>query len=342
MIEPDLPLLSVRNLKVHFPVRGSEGGVVKAVDGISFDIPSGRTVALVGESGCGKSTTAYAIIGLEPVSSGSIRFEGREIAHLDRQARRALATEIQIVFQDPSAALNPKMTIGDSIGEPLIIQGWRRDKRKQRVRELLDLVGLPAAYAERTPNALSGGQRQRVVIARALALSPKLLVLDEPVSALDVSIRSQILNLLMELQRELGLSYLFISHDLSVVRHLADDVIVMYLGTVVEEGGAEALVRSAAASVHAGADLRDSHYPIHGPSARASASSSRETCRVRSIRPPAAPSSVAARSGLSHAAVSGRRCNRCRAAPALHVSCVRPLRWQLEPVSAVQEFEVDD
>ena len=241
MTEPDLPLLSVRNLKVHFPVRGSEGGVVKAVDGISFDIPSGRTVALVGESGCGKSTTAYAIIGLEPVSSGSIRFEGREIAHLDRQARRDLATEIQIVFQDPSAALNPKMTIGDSIGEPLVIQGWRRDKRMQRVRELLDLVGLPAAYAERTPNALSGGQRQRVVIARALALSPKLLVLDEPVSALDVSIRSQILNLLMELQKELGLSYLFISHDLSVVRHLADDVIVMYLGTVVEEGGAEAL-----------------------------------------------------------------------------------------------------
>ena len=339
MIEPDLPLLSVRNLKVHFPVRGSEGGVVKAVDDISFDIPSGRTVALVGESGCGKSTTAYAIIGLEPVTSGSIRFEGREIAHLDRQARRALATEIQIVFQDPSAALNPKMTIGDSIGEPLIIQGWRRDKRKQRVRELLDLVGLPAAYAERTPNALSGGQRQRVVIARALALSPKLLVLDEPVSALDVSIRSQILNLLMELQKELGLSYLFISHDLSVVRHLADDVIVMYLGTVVEEGGAEALFE-APRHPYTQALISAIPFPIHGPSARANVSSSRETCRVRSIRPPAAPSLDAARSGSSHAAVSGRRCNRCRAALALHASCVRPLRWRLEPLSAVQEFEV--
>ncbi|MDF2811415.1 MAG: oligopeptide transporter ATP-binding protein OppF [Microvirga sp.] len=241
MIQTPTPLLSVRDLKVHFPIRGSGGGVVKAVDGISFDVPLGRTVALVGESGCGKSTTAYGIIGLEPVTAGSILFENREIAHLDRQARRALATEIQIVFQDPSAALNPKMSIGDSIGEPLDIQGWSSRDREKRVRELLDRVGLPAAYAGRTPNALSGGQRQRVVIARALALSPKLLVLDEPVSALDVSIRSQILNLLMELQTDLGLSYLFISHDLSVVRHVADDVIVMYLGTVAEQGETGAL-----------------------------------------------------------------------------------------------------
>ncbi|MBZ6078440.1 ABC transporter ATP-binding protein [Microvirga puerhi] len=241
MTEPASPLLSVRDLKVHFPVRGSEGGVVKAVDGISFNIPFGRTVALVGESGCGKSTTAYGIIGLEQITSGSIRFDGNEISHLDKRARHDLATAIQIVFQDPSAALNPKMTIGDSIGEPLAIQGWRKEERRRRVSELLDRVGLPATYTERTPNALSGGQRQRVVIARALALSPKLLVLDEPVSALDVSIRSQILNLLMELQKELGLSYLFISHDLSVVRHLADEVVVMYLGTVVEQGETGAL-----------------------------------------------------------------------------------------------------
>ncbi len=240
---PGAPLLSVRNLRVHFPVRDKPGSLVKAVDGISFDIEAGRTVALVGESGCGKSTTAYAIIGFEPVTSGTILFAGRDITHLGKRERRALASEMQIVFQDPSAALNPKMTIGESIAEPLIIQRKTSAERQRRVAELLELVGLPPAYRDRTPNALSGGQRQRVVIARALALSPKLLVLDEPVSALDVSIRSQILNLLMELQRELGLSYLFISHDLSVVRHLADDVIVMYLGTVSEHGETGALFR---------------------------------------------------------------------------------------------------
>jgi oligopeptide transport system ATP-binding protein len=243
MSETSAPLLRVHDLKVYFAVRGSHHAVVKAVDGVSFDVPAGRTVALVGESGCGKSTTAYAIIGLEPTTSGNIYFEGHDITHLDKRARRALAGEMEIVFQDPSAALDPKMTIGDSIAEPLAIQGWPRNKRRQRVAELLDRVGLPSGFASRTPNALSGGQKQRVVIARALALSPKLLVLDEPVSALDVSIRSQILNLLMELQRDLGLAYLFISHDLSVVRHIADDTIVMYLGTIAEEGETEALFR---------------------------------------------------------------------------------------------------
>ncbi len=240
------PLLAVRDLKVHFPVRGSTGGVVKSVDGISFDVPAGRTVALVGESGCGKSTTAYAILGLEPVTSGEVRFAGRDTTHLQRAERRALAGEMQIVFQDPSAALNPKMSIAASISEPLAIAGRSRAECKERVRELLDLVGLPQAFADRTPNALSGGQRQRVVIARALALSPRLLVLDEPVSALDVSIRSQILNLLMELQGRLGLAYLFISHDLSVVRHIADDVLVMYLGTIAERGETEAVFQAPA------------------------------------------------------------------------------------------------
>ncbi|HYF55859.1 MAG TPA: oligopeptide/dipeptide ABC transporter ATP-binding protein [Salinarimonas sp.] len=229
-------LLSVRDLRVHFPVRG---GLVRSVDGISFDIPAGRTVALVGESGCGKSTTAYAVLGLERVTSGEVRFAGCDITHLDRAGRRALAGEMQIVFQDPGAALNPKMTIADSIAEPLAITGQARSVRQARVSELLDLVGLPQAFAGRTPNALSGGQRQRVVIARALALSPRLLVLDEPVSALDVSIRSQILNLLAKLQEHLGLAFLFISHDLSVVRHIADDVLVMYLGTIVERGRVE-------------------------------------------------------------------------------------------------------
>ncbi|MFI5014738.1 MAG: ABC transporter ATP-binding protein [Hyphomicrobiales bacterium] len=238
-------LLGVRDLKVHFEVRGGARHVVKAVDGISFDVPQGRTVALVGESGCGKSTTAYAILGLEAITSGSVRFAGRDITRLDRRARRALAGEMQIVFQDPSAALDPKMRIADSIAEPLAVSGVPGAERRRRVAELLDLVGLPAAHGGRTPDALSGGQRQRVVVARALALSPKLVILDEPVSALDVSIRSQILNLLMELQRELGLAYLFISHDLSVVRHIADEAIVMYLGTAVERGPTQQLFEAA-------------------------------------------------------------------------------------------------
>ena len=235
------PLLSVRDLKVHFKLRHSQTALVKAVDGVSFDLAAGQTVALVGESGCGKSTTAFAIVGLEPVTSGSIHFEGQDITHVSRRARRALAGRIEIVFQDPSAALDPKMGIRDSIAEPLVIKGWPRAERERRVTELFDRVGLPASFASRTPNALSGGQKQRVVIARALALSPRLLVLDEPVSALDVSIRSQILNLLMELQKDLGLAYLFISHDLSVVRHLADHTMVMYLGSVAEQGQTDAL-----------------------------------------------------------------------------------------------------
>ena len=239
------PLLQVRDLKVHFTGRDAQRSTIKAVDGVSFDLAAGRTLALVGESGCGKSTTAYAIVGLEAATSGSIQFAGQEITRLPPKARRALATEIAIVFQDPTAALDPKMTVADSILEPLAIQGRSTAEQRRRLTELLDRVGLPAAYAARTPNALSGGQKQRVVIARALALSPKLLVLDEPVSALDVSIRSQILNLLMELQRELGLAYLFISHDLSVVRHVADETMVMYLGTVAEQGDTDTLFTAA-------------------------------------------------------------------------------------------------
>jgi peptide/nickel transport system ATP-binding protein/oligopeptide transport system ATP-binding protein len=239
------PLLQVRDLKVHFTGRDAQRSTIKAVDGVSFDLAAGRTLALVGESGCGKSTTAYAVVGLESATSGSIEFAGQEISRLAPKARQALATEMAIVFQDPTAALDPKMTVADSILEPLAIQGRTQAEQRRRLSELLDRVGLPAAYAARTPNALSGGQKQRVVIARALALSPKLLVLDEPVSALDVSIRSQILNLLMELQQELGLAYLFISHDLSVVRHVADETMVMYLGSVAEQGDTDALFSAA-------------------------------------------------------------------------------------------------
>lgn len=239
------PLLSVRDLRVHFRARGAQQGTVKAVDGISFDLLAGQTLALVGESGCGKSTTAYSIIGLEQPTSGSIHFAGQDITRLGARARQALATEMAIVFQDPGAALDPKMTVFDSIAEPLAIQGHSRAAQSARVHELLGRVGLPLDHAGRTPNAMSGGQKQRVVIARALALSPKLVVLDEPVSGLDVSIRSQILNLLMELQQDLGLAYLFISHDLSVVRHLADQTMVMYLGTVAEQGETHGLFSAA-------------------------------------------------------------------------------------------------
>ncbi|MBO0344344.1 dipeptide ABC transporter ATP-binding protein [Roseibium sp. CAU 1637] len=241
----DAPLLQVKNLKVHFP-SGSKGlfseqQLVKAVDGVSFMVHAGETLAIVGESGCGKSTTGNAILGLAPVTEGQVTFRGQDIARLSPDERSRMWRNLQVVFQDPVAALNPKLTIGNSIAEPLAINGVPRAKQLERIVELLDLVGLNPSQKDRFPNELSGGQRQRVVIARALALEPDVIICDEPVSALDVSIQSQILNLLMKLQRELGLAYLFISHDLSVVRHIADRVIVMYLGHIIEQGPAEVL-----------------------------------------------------------------------------------------------------
>lgn len=242
-------LLSVRDLKIHFNVPDKQGGntVLKAVDGLSLDILPGKTVALVGESGCGKSTTGYGILGLEKITSGAVLYDGKDMQAMPPAERQKLiAREMQIVFQDPSAALNPKMTVGESIIEPLRIHKIPAAQLSARLAELMDMVGLTQAQRDRFPNEISGGQRQRVVIARALALSPKLIVCDEPVSALDVSIRSQILNILLELQAKLGLSYLFISHDLSVVRHIADEITVMYLGQVMEKGATDAIFQNPA------------------------------------------------------------------------------------------------
>src|SRR5688572_8192563 len=239
------PLLRVQDLHKHFPIR--EGLLVertvdhvKAVDGVSFDVAEGETLGLVGESGSGKSTTGFCILQLIKPTSGSILFEGTELTTLGREALRKMRREMQIVFQDPYSSLDPRMTVGDIVGEPLIVHGigTRRD-RSTRIRELLDIVGFNPSYTNRYPHEFSGGQRQRIGIARALALSPKLIVCDEPVSALDVSIQAQILNLLKDLQHDFGLTYLFIAHDLAVVRGMSDRIAVMNRGQLVEIGAAE-------------------------------------------------------------------------------------------------------
>jgi oligopeptide transport system ATP-binding protein len=238
-------LLEVTRLCKHFPIR--EGllierrvGEVKAVDGVSFEIAPGETLGLVGESGSGKSTTGYCILQLIKPTSGSVRFEGTELTDLRREELRRMRREMQIVFQDPYSSLDPRMTVGDIVGEPLIVHGiGTRKDRRIRVRELLDVVGFNPSFTNRYPHEFSGGQRQRIGIARALALSPKLIVCDEPVSALDVSIQAQILNLLKDLQRDFQLTYLFIAHDLAVVRSMSDRIAVMNRGELVEIGHAE-------------------------------------------------------------------------------------------------------
>jgi oligopeptide transport system ATP-binding protein len=244
-------LLEVTDLRKEFHVRSGffierVSHTVSAVDGVSFTIAPGRTLGLVGESGSGKSTTGYCVLQLLKPTAGSVRFDGHELTELGRNDVRRLRREMQIVFQDPYSSLNPRMTVGDIVGEPLVVHsvGSRRD-RSARVRELLDVVGFNPTFSNRYPHEFSGGQRQRIGVARALALNPKLIVCDEPVSALDVSIQAQILNLLKDLQRDFNLAYLFISHDLSVVRAMSDDIAVMKDGKIVESGTADEVYTAA-------------------------------------------------------------------------------------------------
>ena len=238
-------LLRVQGLKVHYPIRSGllldrTIGHVKAVDGVDLELPRGRTLGLVGESGCGKSTLGKAILRLAPVTEGSVVFDGTDVAPLKGERLRTMRRHLQMVFQDPLASLNPRQSVETILTEPLRAHGIAYDKQT-RVRELLDQVGLPASAALKYPHEFSGGQRQRIGIARAIALEPQLVIADEPVSALDVSIQAQVLNLLDELQERLGLTYLVIAHDLAVVRHVSDEVAVMYLGGVVEQADSDAL-----------------------------------------------------------------------------------------------------
>jgi oligopeptide transport system ATP-binding protein len=241
------PLLRVKNLVKHFPIKGGlfsrEVARVHAVDSVSFDIMAGETLGLVGESGCGKSTTGRCILRLIEPTSGEVWFQGKNVTTLDKRSLRALRRDMQIIFQDPYASLNPRMTVGSIVGEALIIHKLAKSKkeREEKVAHLLETVGLHADHMRRYPHEFSGGRRQRIGIARALAVSPKFIVADEPVSALDVSIQAQIINLLEDLQKQFNLTYLFIAHDLSVVEHISTRVAVMYLGKIVEIAQAKEL-----------------------------------------------------------------------------------------------------
>jgi peptide/nickel transport system ATP-binding protein/oligopeptide transport system ATP-binding protein len=243
------PILSVRDLVKEFPIKSRSVvrrtiGAVHAVSGVSFDIHPGQTLGLVGESGCGKTTTSRAILHLQPATSGEVLFEGRDVTKMSKGELRRMRRDMQIVFQDPYASLNPRITVSEIIAEPLKIHGLYANDGAGQVAELMRLVGLNPEHGNRFPHEFSGGQRQRIGIARALALKPKVLVLDEPVSALDVSIQAGVINLLEDLQDELGLAYLFVAHDLSVVRHIADRVAVMYLGKIVEIADGASLFES--------------------------------------------------------------------------------------------------
>ncbi|WP_328689705.1 dipeptide ABC transporter ATP-binding protein [Streptomyces caniferus] len=266
------PLLEIRDLVKHFPLtRGvlfhKQIGAVRAVDGVSFALHQGETLGIVGESGCGKSTVAKLLVGLERPTAGRIRYRGEDISTLSGRALRAVRRNIQMVFQDPYTSLNPRMTVGDIIGEPYEIHPEVAPKgdRRRKVRELLDVVGLNPEYINRYPHQFSGGQRQRIGIARGLALRPEIIVADEPVSALDVSVQAQVVNLLEQLQDEFDLSYVFIAHDLSVVRHISDRVAVMYLGRLAEIGTDEQIYEH---PTHPYTQALLSAVPVPDPDAR--------------------------------------------------------------------------
>ncbi|ANZ16481.1 dipeptide ABC transporter ATP-binding protein [Streptomyces noursei] len=271
--EPREPLLAVRDLVKHYPLTQGvlikkQVGAVKAVDGVSFDLRQGETLGIVGESGCGKSTVARMLVGLERPTGGHIRYRGEDITRLSGRAMKAVRRNIQMVFQDPYTSLNPRMTVGDIIGEPFEIHPEVAPKgdRRRKVRELLEVVGLNPEFINRYPHQFSGGQRQRIGIARGLALRPEIIVADEPVSALDVSVQAQVVNLLARLQADFGLSYVFIAHDLSVVRHLSDRVAVMYLGRIAEIGTGEQIYDH---PTHPYTQALLSAVPVPDPGARA-------------------------------------------------------------------------
>jgi oligopeptide transport system ATP-binding protein len=284
-------ILEVEGLVKHFPVQVGIAfkrtvGQVRAVDGVSFDLRKGETLGIVGESGCGKSTLAQVLMRLEPPTSGAVRFHGEDIFAKRGKALQALRRSVQIVLQDPYTSLNPRMTVGDIVGEPFDIHPEVAPKaeRRKKVQELLDVVGLNPEHINRYPHQFSGGQRQRIGIARALALKPEVIICDEPVSALDVSIQAQVMNLLGDLQREFGLSYIFIAHDLSVVRHLSDRVAVMYLGKILEIGTEDEIYSRPA---HPYTQALLSAVPVPDPSLRAGRARIRLTGDVPSpVNPP--------------------------------------------------------
>ena len=270
-VSDSAPLLEVEGLTMHFPIMAGvfrrQVGTVKAVDGVDFTIREGETLGLVGESGCGKSTVARAILRLYEPTSGRVRFRGEDIVHLEGEPLRRLRRQMQMVFQDPQASLNPRMTVGSIVGEPLLEHGLGKGQAlAPRVEALLQSVGLERSFANRYPHEFSGGQRQRIGVARALALEPEFIICDEPIAALDVSIQAQVVNLLEELQGRLGLTYLFISHDLGMVRHIADRVAVMYLGKIVELAPSDRLYHE---PLHPYTKALMSAAPVHDPAIEA-------------------------------------------------------------------------